>query len=96
MRKNKPQLVKCIFAEYLRERMNSLQARLEDTKLATAIDNACANLPSDAMLSLVMEQRAANVTLYMDGEVMDFPSNRESLAETINDAVEKSIQCQTL
>lgn len=68
--------------------MDSIEARLSDTKLAAAIDNACKSLPSDCQVHLVMEQFAANVILEVDGEELDFASNRETLADTINDAVE--------
>lgn len=59
-----------------------------NAKLAEAIDNACKSLPSDCHVHLVMEQFAANVLLEVDGKEVDFSSNRETLADTINDAVE--------
>ena len=68
--------------------MDSVQARLENAKLAAAIDNACTVLPSDCRIRIDLSQGAGVVLLEIDGVEEDFPSNRETLADTINDAVE--------
>ena len=68
--------------------MDSIETRLANAKLASAIDNACHVLPSDCMVIIHLSQGATDVTLEIDGTESDFPSNRETLSETINDAVE--------
>lgn len=68
--------------------MDALETRLENAKLASAIDNACKSLPGDCIVHLAMSQDAVIVTLEVDGNEWEFSSNRESLSDTINDAVE--------
>lgn len=68
--------------------MDSLKSRLENAKLASAIDDACRVLPSDCIVRIDLSQGAGVVTLEIYGVKEDFTSNRESLAETISDAVD--------
>lgn len=67
---------------------DSFKIRLGQEQLAEAINNACKVLPSDSVITVHLSQGAAEVILTIDGNESEFPSNRESLSETINDAVE--------
>jgi len=58
-------------------------------RLGLAIDIACKKLPQEYTINIYIEQGAATVELYdIDGELCEFPTNGESLAESIDDAVE--------
>jgi len=68
--------------------MNQQDTRLHDAKLGSAIDNACKKLPQEYMINIWIEGGSADVVLYdIDGEECEFPTNGESLSETINAAV---------
>lgn len=67
--------------------MDAIASRLENAKLAAAIDNACDKLPDGCVVRIDLSREAGVVTLEIDGHEEDFASNRETLSETINDAV---------
>ena len=61
----------------------------ENHKLQFAIENACRVLPQEYTINICIEQGSADVVLYdIDGEECEFPTNGESLAQSINDAVQ--------
>lgn len=68
--------------------MGSLATRLENAKLASAIDNACRVLPSDCEIVVSLENGAGTVSLFVDGIETDFASNHETMSDTIRDAIE--------
>jgi hypothetical protein len=69
--------------------MNQKETRLHDAKLGSAIENACKKLPQEYTINIVIEAGSADVYLLDDdGEECEFPTNGESLAESINNAVE--------
>jgi hypothetical protein len=69
--------------------MSTAARRLHDARLAAAIDNACTKLPDGFTVSVVLSQSGGDVVLCDDDdEAIEFPSNHETLASTINDAVE--------
>ena len=68
--------------------MDSLESRLANAKLAAAIENACGVLPSDCIVRIELSNGSGTVTLDIDGVEQDFPSNLESMADAINDAIE--------
>ena len=62
-------------------------------ELGKAIENAAEKLPDGYTINIVLEHNSGNAVLYdEDGEECDFPSNHESLANVINDAVEFAVQ----
>lgn len=67
--------------------MDAMKSRLENAKLAAAIDNACSKLPAGCKVRINLSHGAADVTLEIECEEADFASNRETLSDTINDAV---------
>jgi len=69
--------------------MDALKRRLEDAKLGAAIDNACGSLPEGWQILVSLEADCGDASLVNpDGDEVEFASNRESLAETIRDAIE--------
>ena len=60
--------------------MDSIKTRLENAKLASAIDSA--------EIVIHLSQGAAVVTLWDAGEEIGFASNRESIGQTIRDAID--------
>lgn len=63
------------------------------TELGKAIENAAAKLPDGYTINIVLERNSGDAVLYDDeGEECEFPANHETLADTINDAVEFAIQ----
>ncbi len=72
--------------------MDSLASRLADAKLGAAIDNAARKLPGECVIQISIMADSATVTLEIDGNVVDYPSNHENLADEINDAVEHAIK----
>jgi len=67
--------------------MDSVQTRLENAKLASAIDNACQSLPEDWIVRVELSKGSATVGLEIDGEEIEFASNHETLWQEIRDAV---------
>lgn len=67
--------------------MDSVQARLENAKLAAAIDNACNRLPDGCIVRIDLSQGAGVVTLEIDGVEENCPWEAETMADAINDAV---------
>lgn len=73
--------------------MNNQERRLMDAKTGAAIENACAKLPEGYTINVVLTTGGGDVALWdEDGEECEFPSNCETLAETLDDAVEFAIQ----
>ena len=68
--------------------MDQLATRLADAKLGAAIEDACKHLPNSCIIDIQLMRDSATVTLDIDGVVKEFPSNHESLGETIRDAVD--------
>jgi hypothetical protein len=68
--------------------MDQLATRLADAKLGAAIEDACKRLPDNCIIDMQLMRDSATVTLDIDGVVTEFPSNHESLGETIRDAVD--------
>ena len=63
------------------------------TELGKAVERAAEKLPRGYTINIVLERDSGDAVLYDDeGEECEFTSNRESLADTINDAVEFAIQ----
>jgi len=73
--------------------MDSIGARLYNAKLAAAVDNACSELPDNVEVIVNLSNGCAEVVLHNStgGEAV-FPSNRETLADTINDAVKYAVE----
>jgi hypothetical protein len=60
-----------------------------NAKLGSAIENACKKLPQEYEINIYLERGSAVVELYdIDGNICDFPTNGDSLSESIDDAVE--------
>jgi len=73
--------------------MDDIQRRLHDAKLGAAVENAAAKLPDGYTVTIAVMRNSGDVVLCdPDGEECEFPSNHESIAESINDAVEFAIQ----
>lgn len=68
--------------------MDQVATRLNDAKLGSAIDNACKNLPNNCIIDVTLMRDSASVRLDVDGVETEFPTNHESLGETISDAVQ--------
>ena len=63
------------------------------TELGKAVERAAKKIPYGYTLNIVLDCNSHDAVLYDDeGEECEFTSNRESLAGTINDAVEFAIQ----
>jgi hypothetical protein len=62
-------------------------------ELGKAVESAAEKLPEGYTINIVLERNSGDAVLYdEDGEECEFPSNHESLADTINDAVEFAVQ----
>ena len=62
-------------------------------ELGKAVEAAAEKLPDGYTINIVLERNSGDAVLYDDeGEECEFPSNHESLADTINDAIEFAIQ----
>jgi hypothetical protein len=62
-------------------------------ELGKAVEAVAEKLPDGYTINIVLERNSGDAVLYDDeGEECEFPSNHESLADTINDAVEFAIQ----
>jgi hypothetical protein len=73
--------------------MNREQTKLQDAKLGAAIDDTCQSLPEDWAITICLEQGSGFVTLINEeGAIVDFPSNQETLGETIRDALGHALQ----
>lgn len=68
--------------------MNSIETRLHDARLGSAIENACKSLPEGWQILISLERDSGDAALVSsNGESVDFPSNRENLGDTIADAL---------
>ena len=67
--------------------MNSVESRLENAKLASAIDDAC-QLPSNCLIRIDLSQGAGVVTLLIDDEEQDFASEIGPLHVVIREAID--------
>lgn len=73
--------------------MSSDERRAYFEKLGEAIEGAAEHLPDGYVIEISIEKDSGVVELYGDeGEVVGFPSNFETLADTIDDAVEFAIE----
>jgi hypothetical protein len=62
-------------------------------ELGKAVESAAEKLPEGYTINIVLERNSGNAVLYDEnGKECEFPSNHESLAGTINDAVEFAVQ----
>ena len=77
-----------------RQQIEALLKKLDES-IENAIENACEKLPNQFWIDVSIERNAGTVELYDgDGDGVDFPSNRECMADEINDAVEHAIELQ--
>lgn len=66
-------------------------------KLGEAIENAAKNLPDGYTINIALQRNSGVAELCDDeGDDREFPSNHESLADTINDAVEFAMFAEVL
>lgn len=58
-----------------------------------SIERACKDLPDGWQIDIGMESGSAWVNLYNpDGDQVEFPTNRETIDEELNDAIEFAIK----
>lgn len=62
------------------------------TSIHRAVQNAAENLPKDWTITISIERDGHSLELFFDGDCKLFPTNYESLADQINDAVRYAIE----
>jgi len=67
--------------------MDAIESRLENAKLAAAIDDAC-KLPQNCVIRIDLSQGDGVVTLLIDGEEHDFQSEIGKLSVVIREAID--------
>jgi hypothetical protein len=73
--------------------MKSEERRAYFEQLGEAIERAAEQLPEGYTIDISIEKNGGGVELYDDeGDEIGFPSNYESLAATITDAIEFAIE----
>lgn len=66
-------------------------------QLGAAIENAAEKLPDGYTINIALERNGGVAELIDDdGEEVEFPSNHESLADSINDAVEFAVETDSI
>jgi hypothetical protein len=80
------------YREHERDRkMDSLATRLENAKLASAIDDAMESLPCDSIVRIELVNGGFAVSLEVYGNVVSLPAVPESLPEAIRHATEQAL-----
>ena len=68
---------------------------MTEPKLIDVFNNAAKNLPEGFRIEIVIEKNGGSVSLLdPDGNDHDFPSNRECMADEINDAVVHAVSME--
>jgi hypothetical protein len=67
--------------------MDAIESRLENAKLASAMDDAC-RLPDNCEIVISLSHGVGGVTLLINGEEQDFQSEIGPLSVVIREAIE--------